>query len=57
MHLVPEDKVDRVKNKWIDEYYKKKFPDITDDKLEEAIVVSKPGSGSCLFSVNGRESI
>ena len=57
MHLVPEDKVDKVKNKWIDEYYKKKFPDITDEKLEEAIVVSKPGSGSCLFSIDGRESI
>lgn len=47
----------KVKQKWIDEYYRKNFPDMTDEKLEEAIVVSKPGSGSCLFVVDGRESI
>ncbi|KAF2167926.1 hypothetical protein M409DRAFT_36474 [Zasmidium cellare ATCC 36951] len=57
VHLVPEDKVESVKQKWIHEYYKKKFPDITDEKLAEAIVVSKPGSGSSVFQVNGRESI
>lgn len=38
-----------VRQKWIHEYYRKKFPDMTDEKLREAIVVSKPGSGSCLF--------
>lgn len=54
---MPADRVDQVKQKWIDEYYKKRFPDITDEKLEEAIVVSKPGSGSCLFEVDGRQSI
>lgn len=57
MHLVPEDKVETVKQKWIEEYYKKKFPDITKEKLDEAIVVSKPGSGSCVFDVAGREKI
>jgi len=57
VHLVPEDKVESVRRKWVEEYYKKKFPDITDEKLEEAIVVSKPGSGSCVYDVNGRESV
>jgi galactokinase len=57
VHLVPEDKVENVKQKWIFEYYKKKFPDITQEKLKEAIVVSKPGSGSCLFNVDGREKL
>lgn len=57
MHLVPEDKVEKVRRKWIDEYYMKHFPDMTEEKLEEAIVVSKPGSGSCLFRVEGRESL
>lgn len=57
MHLVPEDKVEQVKQKWIDEYYKKKFPNITQEKLAEAIVVSKPGSGSCVFEVKGRQQI
>lgn len=46
-----------MKNKWINEYYKKKFPDLTAEKLDEAIVVSKPGSGSCLFMLDGRESV
>jgi len=57
VHLVPADKVENVKKVWTEKYYKKRFPDITDEKLKEAIVVSKPGSGSRLFLVNGRESL
>ncbi|KJX98300.1 galactokinase like protein [Zymoseptoria brevis] len=57
VHLVPEDKVEFVKQKWIREYYQKKFPDITEEKLSEAIVVSKPGSGSAVFEVDGRSSL
>lgn len=57
VHLVPGDKVESVKQKWINEYYKKNFPDITDEKLQEAIVVSKPGSGSSVFRVNGRDAL
>lgn len=57
VHLVPEDKVENVKQKWIWEYYRKRFPDITEEKLKDAIVVSKPGSGSCVFSIDGREQL
>lgn len=57
VHLVPSDKVDAVKEKWTAEYYKKRFPDISEEKLSEAIVVSKPGSGGCVFEVKGRESL
>ncbi|KAK8157105.1 ribosomal protein S5 domain 2-type protein [Phyllosticta citrichinensis] len=53
VHLVPKDKVEKVRETWINKYYKKKFPNITDEKLEEAIVVSKPGSGSSVFKVTG----
>ncbi|KAF2663916.1 Galactokinase [Microthyrium microscopicum] len=53
VHLVPKEKVEGVKKAWIDKYYRKKFPDMDDAKLEEAIVVSKPGSGSFLFKVTG----
>ncbi|KAF1959760.1 galactokinase-like protein [Byssothecium circinans] len=53
VHLVPRDKVDAVKKAWEDKYYRRKFPDITADKLEEAVVVSKPGSGSMVFKVVG----
>jgi galactokinase len=54
---VPTDKVEAVKQKWIQEYYKKRFPEITEEKLDEAIVVSKPGSGSSVFDVDGRDSL
>ena len=40
---------------WINNYYRKKFPDMTDEKLEEAIVVSKPGSGSAVVQIDGWE--
>ena len=51
VHLVPADKVDKVKEVWEREYYKKRFSDMTPERLEEAIVVSKPGSGSCVYIV------
>ncbi|KAF2660555.1 galactokinase [Lophiostoma macrostomum CBS 122681] len=53
VHLVAKDKVDAVKKKWEEKYYRKKFPDITEEKLQEAVVVSKPGSGSAVFKVTG----
>jgi len=31
------------------EYYLKKFPDISEEKLQEAIVISKPSQGSSLI--------
>jgi galactokinase len=52
---VPESKVEKVKQSWINNYYRPKFPDMTDEKLEEAIIVSKPGSGSALVQVPGWE--
>jgi galactokinase len=55
VHLVPEGKVEAVRRKWTAEYYKKKFPDISEEKLREAMVVSRPGGGSCVVEVKGRE--
>lgn len=57
VHLVPKDKVDAVKRAWEEKYYRKKFPDITEEKLEEAVVVSKPGSGSMVFKVVGDQVV
>ena len=53
VHLVPKDKVNAVKQAWEEKYYRKKFPDISEEKLAGAVVVSKPGSGSVLFKVTG----
>lgn len=51
VHLVPQDKVDAVKEAWKSEYYRKKFPELPEEKVESAIVTSKPGSGAVLFRV------
>tara|TARA_R110002003_G_scaffold121_37_gene10942 strand:- start:1224 stop:2162 length:939 start_codon:yes stop_codon:yes gene_type:complete len=55
VHLVPKDKVEAVKKAWEEKYYRKRFPDITKEKLAQAVVVSKPGSGSMLFRVTGEK--
>ncbi|KAF2196210.1 galactokinase-like protein [Delitschia confertaspora ATCC 74209] len=57
VHLVPKDKVDAVKKVWEEKYYRKRFPDITEAKLKEAVVVSKPGSGSTIFKVTGEQVV
>lgn len=49
VHLIPKDKVEGVKKMWEEKYYRRKFPDISDEKLAEAVVVSEPGSGSCIY--------
>ncbi|KAL9580139.1 MAG: hypothetical protein Q9203_006426 [Teloschistes exilis] len=46
VHLVPKDKVDAVRGAWVERYYRRREPDISDDTLEEAVVVSEPGQGS-----------
>lgn len=51
VHLVPKEKVASVKKALTEQYYKKKFPQITDEELEEAILVSKPVLGSCVYTV------
>ena len=50
VHLVPKESVDAVRKAWEEEYYKVKFPDITPEKLEEAVVVSEPGQGSMMYT-------
>ena len=48
VHLVPKDKVDDVRAAWEEKYYRKREPDISKEKLAEAVVVSEPGSGAML---------
>lgn len=49
VHLVPQDSVDAVVEAVKKQYYFKQFPDITEEKLKEAIVISKPGQGSSVI--------
>jgi galactokinase len=50
VHLLPQDKVEAVTEALKHEYYFKHFPDITEEKLAVAIVVSKPSQGSSLIT-------
>ena len=49
VHLIPQSKVQDVIAALKKDYYLKKFPDITDQKLKEALVLSKPSMGSYLY--------
>lgn len=49
VHLVPQSKVSAVTESLKKEYYFKKFPDISEEKLQEALVISKPSQGSSLI--------
>ena len=49
VHLVPKGRVEAVKAAWEEKYYRKREPDITKEKLAEAIVVSEPGHGSMVY--------
>lgn len=48
VHLVPKDRVEAIKAAWEENYYRKRDPDITREKLAEAVVVSEPGHGSMM---------
>ncbi len=54
VHLVPEGKVEAVKEAWEKEYYLKKWPEMSREELDDAVVVSRPGRGSLVFEVEGR---
>ncbi|KAL8900446.1 MAG: hypothetical protein Q9207_005694 [Kuettlingeria erythrocarpa] len=51
VHLVPKDKVDAVREAWVEKYYRAMEPDISQEKLEEAIIVSEPGQGSVVYGL------
>ena len=52
VHLVPKDRVATIRSAWEDKYYRKKFPDITPEKLAEAVVVTEPQHGSIMYVYN-----
>lgn len=52
VHLVPQEKVEDIKNTLKIDYYQKRFPKKNDHELAEAVVVSKPSNGSFLFHLH-----
>ncbi|KAK4040232.1 ribosomal protein S5 domain 2-type protein [Parachaetomium inaequale] len=55
VHLVPADKVAAVREAWDKEYYSKLVPQLSEEQKEAAVVVSRPGSGSAVYLVQGGE--
>jgi galactokinase len=48
VHLVPTDRVDAVRNAWVEEFYQKSGTPLGPEELKEAIVVSEPGHGAMM---------
>lgn len=48
VHMVPVAKIEAVKDALKKDYYAKRFPGITEEKLADAMIVSKPSNGSFL---------
>ncbi|KAK2750987.1 galactokinase [Myotisia sp. PD_48] len=49
VHMVPLVKIDNVISALKQQYYLKRFPDISEEKLNSALVISKPSNGSFLY--------
>lgn len=52
VHLTTADKLSSVVEALTEQYYKKNIPGITEQELKEAIVVSKPATGSCIVELD-----
>ena len=48
VHLVPKDRIESIRKAWEQEYYARKYPNLSQEKLQEAIVVSEPGQGAMM---------
>lgn len=49
VHMLPQTKVEAVTKALKEEYYLKRFPDISEEKLAHAMVISKPSNGSFMY--------
>jgi galactokinase len=50
VHLTTEDNVANLIKAIKEEYYNKKFPELSEDQVDDAIVVTKPCSGAAIFT-------
>ncbi|CCH62218.1 hypothetical protein TBLA_0G02800 [Henningerozyma blattae CBS 6284] len=53
IHLLPNDtkKIEKVRKALIEEFYKVRYPQINEEELENATIVSRPARGSFLYEV------
>ncbi|OBA23093.1 Galactokinase [Metschnikowia bicuspidata var. bicuspidata NRRL YB-4993] len=48
VHVTTADRLQRLRQALVDEYYKRRFPALSEADLAEAIVVSRPAMGACI---------
>ena len=48
VHLVRKDRVEAVRAAWEHDYYRKRDPEFSKEKLAEAVVISEPGHGAVM---------
>lgn len=48
VHLVPRESLEAIRTAWEKEYYRVREPDISPERLAEAVIVSEPGQGSAM---------
>lgn len=51
VHMIPQAKVEAVTEALKKEYYAKRFPDLSEEKLRDAMVISKPSNGTFVYVV------
>ena len=49
VHLVPEELQEHLIETLKKDYYKKNFPDLSQEQLDEAVFATKPEEGACLY--------
>lgn len=49
VHLTDVKKLQALREALVENYYKKNYPQISDTQIEDAIVVSKPAMGACVY--------
>ncbi|KAJ1898926.1 galactokinase [Kickxella alabastrina] len=50
VHIVPGDKVEEVNKALAEEYYAKRFPELTKEQLDDALFATAPGCGACYYN-------
>lgn len=49
VHLTSVDRLSELREALVEKYYKKRFPAITEAQIQDAIVISKPAMGACIY--------
>lgn len=49
VHLTDVNKLTALREALVEQYYRENFPNLSDNEIDEAIVISKPAIGACIY--------